>query len=68
MDKIKELTSSGVEQSSTNSINNDNDQEKDGGDNNDNDNDTDPIATYLEVSPNDISYSTKPSRQEYTIR
>jgi len=49
MDRIKELTSSGVEKSSTNFVNNDNDPEKDG------DNDTDAIATYLEVSPNEIS-------------
>lgn len=55
MDKIKELTSSGVEKSSINSVGNDNDQGKDGGDDSDNDNDTDPIATYLEVSSNEIS-------------
>ncbi|KAL5241797.1 hypothetical protein ACI65C_009207 [Semiaphis heraclei] len=49
MGKIKELTSSGVEKSSINSVGNDNDQGKDGGDDSDNDNDTDPIATYLEA-------------------
>lgn len=42
MEKIKELTSTSVNKSSINSINND--------EVNDNENDTDPIATYLEVS------------------
>jgi len=55
MDKIKELTSTVVEKSSINSLNNDEvkDSNKDNYRDQDNDNDnetnTDPIASYLEV-------------------